>query len=232
MPVSKVEELKRDLEELKKLHEEAQRHRVQDVLSIEMRKVETELSKALLLENNTKTDSEVSPIPAVKCYEVKLNTYSWYQSESFVKIFVSLEKVQNLPPEQVFCKFTDRSMELNVKRLEGRNYVLPINNLLEAIDPVKSHWKVKSDKIVVFLAKRTAGRTWSHVTGTDKREHDAKAPKLGDDDSMASDPSAGLMNVLKQMYETGDDNMKRTIAQAWTQSQEQQMRGGGPKLFD
>ena len=32
------------------------------------------------------------------------------------------------------------------------------------------------------------------------------------------DPSAGLLNMMKQMYEDGDDNMKRTIAKAWTES--------------
>ena len=33
-----------------------------------------------------------------------------------------------------------------------------------------------------------------------------------------ADPSAGLMNMMKQMYEEGDDEMKRTIAKAWTES--------------
>jgi calcyclin binding protein len=29
------------------------------------------------------------------------------------------------------------------------------------------------------------------------------------------DPQAGLMNMMKKLYEEGDDEMKRTIAQAW-----------------
>lgn len=30
-----------------------------------------------------------------------------------------------------------------------------------------------------------------------------------------TDPSAGLMNLMKEMYQDGDPEMKRTIAKAW-----------------
>ena len=33
------------------------------------------------------------------------------------------------------------------------------------------------------------------------------------------DPSDGLMDLLKNMYEDGDDDMKKTISKAWTESQ-------------
>lgn len=33
------------------------------------------------------------------------------------------------------------------------------------------------------------------------------------------------MNVLKKIYEEGDDEMKRTINKAWTESQEKKLRG-------
>ena len=42
------------------------------------------------------------------------------------------------------------------------------------------------------------------------------------DDSAAADPSANLMTMMKQMYEDGDDDMKRTIAKAWTESRDKQ----------
>jgi len=37
-----------------------------------------------------------------------------------------------------------RSIELNVKELDGKNYSLLIKNLAETIDVAKSHWKVKT----------------------------------------------------------------------------------------
>ncbi len=53
-----------------------------------------------------------------------------------------------------------------------------------------------------------------------------KKPILNDDmtsdkKEANKDPSAGLMDMMKQMYENGDDNMKRMIAETWTKSQSQ-----------
>ncbi len=41
------------------------------------------------------------------------------------------------------------------------------------------------------------------------------------------DPGDSLMQLMKNMYETGDDEMKRTIAKAWTESREKMNTGGG-----
>ena len=35
------------------------------------------------------------------------------------------------------------------------------------------------------------------------------------------------MNMMKKMYEDGDDNMKRTIAEAWTKAQDKKDGGMG-----
>ena len=39
------------------------------------------------------------------------------------------------------------------------------------------------------------------------------------------DPSESLMDLMKKMYDEGDDEMKRTIAKAWTESREKQTAG-------
>ena len=55
--------------------------------------------------------------------------------------------------------------------------------------------KVKSDYLVVFLAKHNHGSDWSHITHAEKAAADAKKkadePKFDE----KADPSAGLMNV-------------------------------------
>lgn len=40
-----------------------------------------------------------------------------------------------------------------------------------------------------------------------------------------ADPSEGLMSMLKKIYAEGDDEMKRTINKAWSESQEKKIRG-------
>ena len=48
-------------------------------------------------------------------------------------------------------------------------------------------------------------------------------PKIDD-----SDPSAGINSLLKNMYDEGDDEMKRTISKAFYESQMKQAAGGDP----
>lgn len=39
------------------------------------------------------------------------------------------------------------------------------------------------------------------------------------------DPNEGIMDLMRKMYNEGDDDMKRTIAKAWTESQERRATG-------
>ncbi|KAJ9600900.1 hypothetical protein L9F63_000943 [Diploptera punctata] len=218
---AKLEELRNDIAELNKFLDSAERQKVRDILSIEIRKLETELItlKEVTEKNTVSNVTGAVPVSKPKCYEVKLNNYAWDQSDKFVKIFVTLKNVQTVDSSNVFCEFTSRSMELKVNGLDNRNYSLPIKNLLEEIDPQTSHWKVKTDTVVVFLAKKKVGTKWSHMTSFEKKASEPRVPKF----DSGEDPSAGLMSMMRQMYEDGDDDMKRTIAKAWTESQQKQM---------
>jgi calcyclin binding protein len=42
-------------------------------------------------------------------------------------------------------------------------------------------------------------------------------PKM--EDEGGDDPQASIMKMMKQMYDDGDDEMKRTIRKAWTEAQ-------------
>ena len=46
--------------------------------------------------------------------------------------------------------------------------------------------------------------------------HFRRKPKLDEN----VDPNESLMTLMKQMYEDGDDEMKRTITKAWTESRD------------
>lgn len=59
------------------------------------------------------------------------------------------------------------------------------------------------------------------MTVTEKRLKDIKTKMFEDDkDGAKDDPMGGLMSIMKKMYESGDSDMKRTIAKAWTEGQE------------
>ncbi|KAF7286726.1 hypothetical protein GWI33_004349 [Rhynchophorus ferrugineus] len=214
---NKIEELKKDIAEIENLEKHAIRQKVKDILSIEKRKLVSEVVR--LEEQETKMEIPVEP-PKVPIkttnipYEVKLNNYAWDQSQKFVKFYITLPKVNTVPAENVQCEFKEKSLELKVKNLENKDYVFKITQLLHCIEPKDSTCKVKNDLILINAAKKEDIR-WSHVTEWEKKSSESKKmPSFDSDDK--SDPSASLMNLMKNMYETGDDEMKRTIAKAWT----------------
>jgi len=209
-----VEELRLDVEELKKLTELSTRQSVKDVLAIETRRLETEISFQLK-DNAFNLEKKPAAAPsAPRCYDVKLTNYAWDQSDKFFKLFVTLTNAHTLAEDKVNCKFGDRSVELTVNELDGKNYSLLIKNLAEMIDPAKSHWKVKTDSVVVFLAKKSPIK-WTSVTLEEKKAKEAKAPKF---DAQNDDPQASMMNMMKQLYQEGDDDMKRQIAKSFVES--------------
>ncbi|XP_049875798.1 calcyclin-binding protein [Pectinophora gossypiella] len=223
----KLRELRSDINELNGLLQQAQRKKVQDILSLEIRKLETEWSNLNELEkaagaSQAASSSAASTSVQNKRYQIKLNGYGWDQSDKYVKVFVTLKNAHTVPKEQVYCKLTDRSMELHVDNLDNKDYVLVINKLLEPIDVNESHWKQKTDMIVVFLAKSRQNIKWSHMTEIEKKFEDQRNNRLkGDDKNMdKSDPQDSIMGLMRNMYETGDDDMKRMITKAFYEGQQ------------
>lgn len=162
-------------------------------------------------------------------YFSELTEYGWDQSDKFVKLFITLGGVQNLDESAVETKFTDRSLNVHVTNLHGKDYGLVINNLLEPIDVVKSYRKIKTGMIAIYLKKVNEGRHWSCLTSIHKRlkdQQDSEMKSTADSDN----PSDALVNIMKKMYQTGDSKTKQMIAKAWTESQEKIHRGDASTL--
>ncbi|XP_023937211.1 calcyclin-binding protein [Bicyclus anynana] len=221
MSCTKISELRQDIDELNELIKQAKRKKIQDILSLEARKLETEWTSLKENENNA-CAMDASPAPTTsqkKRYQIKLNGYGWDQSDKYVKVFVTLKDVQNVPKENVYCKLTDRSMELHVENLDNKDYLLVINKLLYPIDVAGSHWKQKTDMVVIFLAKSEQNVKWSHMTELEKKFEDQRSNRFKSDDLDKKDPQESIMGLMKNMYETGDDDMKRMISKAWYEGQ-------------
>lgn len=155
-------------------------------------------------------------------FYVELNEYGWDQSEKFVKLFVTLEGVQNIDESDVVVNFTENSMNLNVNNFNGKDYVLVVNNLLHPIDIPKSYRKVKTGMVVVYLKKKLEGKHWACLTSIEKRLKDQSDAELK---QCSENPSDALVNIMKKMYNQGDSKTKQMIAKAWTESQEKVHKG-------
>ncbi|KAF3782024.1 Calcyclin-binding protein [Nymphaea thermarum] len=131
---------------------------------------------------------------------VTLGSFCWDQDTDKLKLYVSLEGVDQ---EKVGAEF--KPMSVDVKFHD--NYRCAVPKLHQEIVPEKSKITVKPNKVIITLQKDSKGN------GLDLH---FKEDKLKPKSEENPDPMAGIMDLMKNMYEEGDDEMKRTIAKAWT----------------
>lgn len=206
-------DIKKDVEEVEMLMSKSERNHVKNILQIELQKLQTELSEIMTDENQAKSSVKS---PQSQCPTSVITNYAWDQSNKYVKIYIDLKNVQHLPKESITSHFEERSMDLTVSNLDNKNYRFGVKRLAGTIIPAESFIKVKTDSFVVMMMK-TSSANWAHVTETaaeKSKEKTKKKPALDE----GKDPSEGIMDILKNMYEEGDDDMKRTINQAWFES--------------
>jgi len=140
---------------------------------------------------------------------ITLSNYAWDQEGLDVKIYFDLQEVGTLAKEDVQIEFTKKSIEMKIHNLKGKNYKFSISELNKAIDPDKSSFRIRPNKITITLKKKDSDH-WSTIF---YKEDKIKKTKTDE-----KDPQKGLMDLMKNLYETGDDEMKKTIAKAWTEN--------------
>jgi calcyclin binding protein len=84
---------------------------------------------------------------------------------------------------------------------------LTVAPLHKKIVPESSKYKVKGKTLTVILEKKK-NTSWSKLK---KTALDTKKPKAPD---AKEDPNAAIMDLMRKMYDEGDDEMKRTIQKA------------------
>ena len=210
-----AESLRKDAEELLRLAGMTESVNVKRLLSTEAEKLKQiaereEQSKPIL-----GAEQSASRLPRNTTFTSRIDNYAWDQSDKFLKIYVSLNGVHSFPTENITSEYSKKSFELQILGLDKRNSALTKKNLLHEIVPSESYHKVKTDMVVLYL-KKASSQHWTYVTESEKKSKEPKAPKF----DKQEDPSASLMTMMKQMYEEGDDEMKRTIAKAWTEARD------------
>jgi len=153
MTEAKIKELQLDVSELKSLQEKASRSKVKDILSVQVRKLETDLvqlrDKAKAEEAEKKGDVEKKSSGGEttrKILECQLKDYSWDQSEKFVKLYLTgLNGLDKCPNDNINITYSSESVNVRVGPLsENQNkvYVFSIKKTCHQINPDKSYHKV------------------------------------------------------------------------------------------
>ncbi|XP_023520274.1 calcyclin-binding protein [Cucurbita pepo subsp. pepo] len=201
-----AEDLSLDLEELRHLHSIAKRPRVVSLISSEISNLE-KLSKETVLQTHASIPVSIStakvPINSGIVY-TPLPGFSWDQDNDKVKIYVSLEGIEQ---EKVEADYKKLSIDIKFHDVKGKNYRFAIPKLNKEIVPEKCKLLVKPTRAVITLYKASKGN-WLDLH--------LKEDKLKPGLDKERDPMAGIMDLMKNMYDEGDDEMKRTIAKAWT----------------
>jgi calcyclin binding protein len=135
-------------------------------------------------------------------------------NEKFVTLYLPLPGVGSLSKDK---------FDITVMDLSGRNYRLKKDNLEHDIVPEKSKYIVKADKIVVKLHKIKGEYGsydyWSKLSDPKGRSKSSKSNK--------SDPTASITDMMREMYENGDDNMRKIIGETMLKQRNGELGKGG-----
>ncbi|KAL0398333.1 UNVERIFIED_CONTAM: Calcyclin-binding protein [Sesamum radiatum] len=200
-----------DLEELKQLQTIAKRPRVFSLISSEIRNLEKLTKEAASAPAPVSAVSAATPISSAPKAALNpsltyatLGSFSWDQDNDKLKIYVSLEGVDQ---EKIEADFKPMSFDIKFHDVQGKNYRYAVPKLNKEIVPEKCKVLVKPKRVVVTLVKASKGN-WLDLH--------FKEDKLKPNLDKEKDPMAGIMDLMKNMYEEGDEDMKRTIAKAWS----------------
>nr|AFK39689.1 unknown [Lotus japonicus] len=202
-----AEEFALDLDELRHLHSIAKRPRTLSLLSSEIRNLEklsseSSSARAAQIPAPIATGTKVSPTVALSYSP--LASFSWDQDNEKVKIYVSLEGVDE---SKIASELKPSSLDLKFHDIQGKNYRFAISKLHKEIVPEKCKVLVKPTRVIITLVKASRAN-WLDLH--------FKEEKLKPNLDKEKDPMAGIMDLMKNMYEEGDEEMKKTIAKAWT----------------
>jgi len=135
-------------------------------------------------------------------------------NSQYVTLYIDLPGIGSIPKDNIKCEFTSTTVDLEVHELSGKSYRMFRDNLDKDIDATKSKYIVKSDKIIIKLAK-CKGEYGSYDYWTDLT---AKKKKKKTNNTK-EDPTGSIMELMKEMYDSGDDKMKKMIGETMLKQQ-------------
>eukprot|EP00446_Apocalathium_sp_SHHI-4_P053793 CAMPEP_0177365066 /NCGR_PEP_ID=MMETSP0368-20130122/39119_1 /TAXON_ID=447022 ORGANISM="Scrippsiella hangoei-like, Strain SHHI-4" /NCGR_SAMPLE_ID=MMETSP0368 /ASSEMBLY_ACC=CAM_ASM_000363 /LENGTH=258 /DNA_ID=CAMNT_0018827957 /DNA_START=32 /DNA_END=808 /DNA_ORIENTATION=+ len=126
-----------------------------------------------------------------------------------VVLDIRLKGVEALPAANVTCDFTQESLDLKVVGLDGKNHRFFKTNLDKDIVPASSGVKVKKNHVIVTLQKVKGEYGYDHWS-----DLCAKGRRKPSGAKKSDNPSGGIMDMMQDLYEDGDESMKKIIGEA------------------
>ncbi|KAM3142067.1 hypothetical protein pb186bvf_005721 [Paramecium bursaria] len=213
--MSELQEIQYDLEELQQLLGNVKRKGNIDLIQNRIRLIESEIKQKTAQKPPQKQQQQQEQDNLL--YNA-ITKYAWDQEGKKVKIIFSLEGIGSIPKENIISQFNDESVDLKIKDYKNQNLRFGVKRLNQKIKVPECSFKVSNNTLYLYLTKQDGSKHWDQLAYKEQLVNPEKIEK--------EDPQASLMNMMKEMYQNGDEDMKRTIAQAWTKSQEEKLKGG------
>mmetsp|Transcript_10769 Transcript_10769/g.35681 ORF Transcript_10769/g.35681 Transcript_10769/m.35681 type:complete len:327 (-) Transcript_10769:119-1099(-) len=142
--------------------------------------------------------------------------YGWSQgglADPWVEVSVAVE---GATPESVTCDFGKDSFDLKVRHLGCKQYRFRRGALDRDLDPTKCKFVVKARRIVLKLRKRPAktqkdGEPTRYPRWDDLFKRGGQKQK--DLDRAPREPGSQYYDVVKNMYQNGNDHLRQQIGQ-------------------
>jgi len=118
-------------------------------------------------------------------------------------------------------------VDLKIRGFKGKNWRFLLKPLTYHVDPANCRIQVKSSSISITLKKEDK-QHWINLTKKSGPSLGSKASAGRDEESAypsgnQDDPSDSLMQMMKNLYDTGDEDMKRTIAESFAKARSGQI---------
>lgn len=141
-----------------------------------------------------------------------------FKTKEAIKLYVSLPEVDAVPAEGISLEVEGKRVTLSVAGLGGKENMRHTLTVIlsKRINEGECTHRVRKGKVYITLKKKDAGPTWPYLTESEQAAADARAPKTGKGGQGDADGEDSLMEMMRNMYQNGDDEMKQLIGKAWT----------------
>jgi len=213
-----------DIAELTSLISAATRPAVKALLSAALRTCAKPLPAAPSAPPAAAAAAAAAGAPAAGLERWATPRYSYEQDDTHVTLLIF--DLPTMPPEVkagVTCDIQASSVLLSIPHPGApggaAGFRLLVEPLEKEINVAESSFKFKKTQVEVKLRKRTAWEHWTALMGKKRGGGGAVEAE--------KDPGAGLMDMMKDMYNDGTPEMKKVIAEAWEKSRAGGGSGGG-----
>jgi len=165
--------------------------------------------------SSARSSSTPSASASASVHYETISGYAWENLDTSVKLYIDLPDVGTLQAEKVsasiFKNGSEQGLLLLVHDLKNKNYRLRIPHLYGKVTTVTV--RQRPHRLLVAINK-DGHSYWSSLESKGGSKPDLK------EDLSGEDPSKGIVDMMKKLYDGGDEEMKRTIAKAWSESRD------------